>query len=104
MNSSRLRENKGLKEFVIAQRGETSTGGDIVITQKDVREIQLTKAAMHTSSAILTKKVKVTEEDIDLVFLADVFGSYVDPENARIIGMFPEISLEKVRGVGNAVT
>lgn len=102
LNSQRLIEKQGLKEFVIAQGGETSTGGDIVITQRDVREIQLAKAAMHTGAAILMKKAKVTGEDIDQVFIAGAFGSYIDPENARIIGMYPEISLEKVRVVGNA--
>jgi len=101
-NLPRLREKEGVKEFVIAWKEETSTGGDIVITQKDLREIQLAKAAMHTGAATLMKEAKVTEKDIDLVFIAGAFGSYIDPENARIIGMYPEVPLKKVRVVGNA--
>jgi len=101
-NLPRLREKEGVKEFVIAWKEETSTGGDIVITQKDLREIQLAKAAMHTGAATLMKEAKVKEKDIDLVFIAGAFGSYIDPENARIIGMYPEVPLKKVRVVGNA--
>ncbi|MFX0089856.1 MAG: ASKHA domain-containing protein [Candidatus Hodarchaeota archaeon] len=102
LDSPRLRKKEGVQEFVIARKEETTTGGDIVITQKDIREIQLAKAAMHTGATTLMKEAKVTEEDIDVVFIAGAFGSYIDPENARIIGMYPEISLKKVRIVGNA--
>ncbi|MDH5770474.1 MAG: ASKHA domain-containing protein, partial [Candidatus Bathyarchaeota archaeon] len=102
LNSPRLRDKKGILEFVLAWKEETSTGGDIVITQKDLREIQLAKAAMHTGAAILMKEARVTEEDIDIVFIAGAFGSYIDPEKARIIGMYPEVPLKKVKVVGNA--
>lgn len=102
LDSPRLRKKEGVPEFVIARKGETSTGGDIVITQKDIREIQLAKAAMHTGATTLMKEANVTEDDIDIVFVAGAFGSYIDPENARIIGMYPEISLKKVKIVGNA--
>ena len=102
LNSPRLRDKEGVPEFVLACKEESSTGGDIVITQRDLREIQLAKAAMHTGAAILMKEARVTEEDIDVVFIAGAFGSYIDPEKARIIGMYPEVPLEKVKVVGNA--
>lgn len=102
LDSPRLRRKEGIQEFVIAWKEETSSGGDIVITQKDIREIQLAKAAMHTGATTLMKEAKVTEDDIDVVFIAGAFGSYIDPENARIIGMYPELSLKKVKIVGNA--
>lgn len=87
---------------MLAWGKETSTGEDIVFTQKDIREIQLAKAAMHTGTMALMRKKGVVEKDIDILFIAGAFGSYIDPENARIIGMYPEITLEKVRVVGNA--
>jgi uncharacterized 2Fe-2S/4Fe-4S cluster protein (DUF4445 family) len=102
LNSPRLRDKEGALEFVLAWKDETSTGGDIVITQRDLREIQLAKAAMHTGAATLMKEARVTEKDIDVVFIAGAFGSYIDPEKARIIGMYPEIPLKKVKVVGNA--
>lgn len=101
IRSPRLRsENE--PEFVIAFKKETSTGQDITVTQKDIREIQSAKAAIHTGALTLMKKRGVVEKNIDLVFIAGAFGSYIDPKNARLIGMYPEIGLEKVKVVGNA--
>lgn len=101
IRSPRLR-SKNEPEFVIAFKKETSTGQDITITQKDIREIQSAKAAIHTGALTLMKKRGVVEKNIDLVFIAGAFGSYIDPKNARLIGMYPEIGLEKVKVVGNA--
>jgi len=101
IRSPRLRiENE--PEFVIAFKKETSTGQDITVTQKDIREIQSAKAAIHTGALTLMKKRGVVEKNIDHVFIAGAFGSYIDPKNARFIGMYPEIGLEKVKVVGNA--
>jgi uncharacterized 2Fe-2S/4Fe-4S cluster protein (DUF4445 family) len=102
INSLRLRHGEDGTEFVLAWKDETAIGKDIVITQRDIREIQLAKAAIHTGCATLMKKMNISELDIDLVFIAGAFGSYINPESARIIGMYPEISLDKVRIVGNA--
>jgi uncharacterized 2Fe-2S/4Fe-4S cluster protein (DUF4445 family) len=100
-NSPRLRSEDGL-EFVVAWGKETSTGQDITLTQRDIREIQSAKAAIHTGALILMRNMRVTEKDIDMVFVAGAFGSYIDPRNARIIGMYPEIALQRVKVVGNA--
>jgi uncharacterized 2Fe-2S/4Fe-4S cluster protein (DUF4445 family) len=102
VTSPRLRTGESGLEFVLAWRKETSTGEDIAFTQRDIREIQLAKAAMHTGAMTLMKKKGIAETDIDILFIAGAFGSYIDPENARIIGMYPEVALKKVRVVGNA--
>ena len=102
LNSPRLRVKEGVLEYVLAGGKETSTGTNIVITQKDIREIQLAKAAIHTGTVTLMKEARVKEDDIDRVYVAGAFGFYIRPENARMIGLFPEFSLEKVKTVGNA--
>jgi uncharacterized 2Fe-2S/4Fe-4S cluster protein (DUF4445 family) len=102
INSPRVRRSEDGLEFVLAWSYETAVGRDIVITQRDIREIQLAKAAIHTGCVILMRKMRISEEDIDLLFIAGAFGSYINPESARIIGMYPEIPLSKVRMVGNA--
>lgn len=101
-NSSRLRLGEAGPEFVLAWERETSIKKDIVITQKDVRELQLAKGAIHAGAITLMKKYGVTEKDIDKVFLAGAFGSYVDPVSGMMVGMYPEMDLEKLRIVGNA--
>ncbi|MEM2273121.1 MAG: ASKHA domain-containing protein [Candidatus Bathyarchaeia archaeon] len=102
IKSPRLRSAENGVEFIIAWGHETAIGKDIVITQKDIREIQLAKAAIHAGCMILMEKIGITESDISMLFLAGAFGTYINPESARIIGMYPEIPLNKVRAVGNA--
>jgi len=97
----RLRRNEGSVEFVIAWREETLNAYDIVVTQSDVREIQLAKAAIYTGTSILMKHRKVKPDDIQRIYLAGAFGNYVDPQNAKIIGMYPDVPLERVKFVGN---
>jgi uncharacterized 2Fe-2S/4Fe-4S cluster protein (DUF4445 family) len=106
--SGRVRKNRGEKEFVVVWKREIETGigtsisSDIVITQRDIRELQLAKAAIRTGAEILMRRRGIKEADIDVIYIAGAFGSYVDPENARLIGMYPQIDLSKVKIVGNA--
>jgi uncharacterized 2Fe-2S/4Fe-4S cluster protein (DUF4445 family) len=99
--TSRLRKTERGFEFVIAWKNETATGREITITQKDIRELQLAKAAIYTGCSILMKKKNLREEDIDKLLIAGAFGNYINPENAKIIGLIPDIPTEKVRFVGN---
>ncbi|KUO42450.1 MAG: hypothetical protein APU95_00695 [Hadesarchaea archaeon YNP_N21] len=103
LETPRVRVGKdGVPEFVIAWKDETSIGEDITVTQKDVRELQLAKAAMFTGVRILMKKKKVSRKDLGSVVIAGAFGSHINPESAMAIGMFPGVPLDRVRSVGNA--
>ncbi|MCX8171158.1 MAG: ASKHA domain-containing protein, partial [Candidatus Bathyarchaeota archaeon] len=97
ISSKRLRIGDDGYEFVLAWKNETATGNDIVITQRDIREIQLAKAAIHAGCMILMEKMGVREADISTLFIAGAFGSYIDPKSARTIGMYPEIPLNRVK-------
>jgi len=90
------------REFLLVAEGEGGARRDIVISQKDVREIQLAKAAIYTGCSILMKKKGVTVDDIEHFYIAGAFGNYLNPENAKFLGMFPEISTDKIKFVGNA--
>ncbi|MGQ9542621.1 MAG: ASKHA domain-containing protein [Candidatus Bathyarchaeia archaeon] len=100
-NSRRIRIDRGVPAMVVAPRDQAGIDDDIVITQQDVREIQLAKAAVYTGISILMKRAGVEPADIEKVFLAGAFGTFIDPGSARDIGMLPEIPLRKVRFVGN---
>ena len=89
-------------ELMVVPRKESGVGRDIVVTQKDISEIVKAKAAIHAATTILLKHVELDEEDIDRVYLAGAFGSYIDPENARTIGILPDIDLERIIPIGNA--
>lgn len=100
-NAKRVRKTNGIAEYVLAWKEETQTGRDIVITQQDIEEIKLAKAAIFSGICILAKHLSVGTEEITRLFVAGAFGTYVDPYSARAIGMYPDISLGLISFVGN---
>jgi uncharacterized 2Fe-2S/4Fe-4S cluster protein (DUF4445 family) len=100
LNSNRIREGESGWEYVIAWAEETSIGRDIPITQQDVRQIQLAKAALFTAARTLLKRSGL--QSPDKIILAGGFGSYIDKEKAMLIGLIPDCALENVYAVGNA--
>ncbi len=100
LKSKRVREGESGWEYVIAWAEETSIGRDIPITQQDVRQIQLAKAALFTAARTLLKRMNL--QSPDKIILAGGFGSYIDKEKAMLIGLIPDCPLENVYAVGNA--
>ena len=100
--SDRYRKNPetGQPEFVLAWAEETSIDKDIVITQKDVRQIQLAKGALYAGCKLMIQRMNV--ENVDKVKIAGAFGTHVDREKALIMGLFPDCEIEKIVSVGNA--
>ena len=98
----RLRTNPetGIKEFVLAWASETVISKDIVITQKDIRQIQLAKASIYTGCRLMLRRLNLSSAD--QVKIAGAFGTHVDRGLALAMGMFPDAPLETVTCVGNA--
>lgn len=74
----------------------------VLLTQKDVREVQLAKAAIRAGIELMAQTLGRAVTDIDTVLLAGAFGSFLRPESACAIGMLPPELLNKVRPIGNA--
>jgi len=74
----------------------------LVLTQRDIRETQLAKAAIRAGIKLLQKKLAINDNDIDRIYLAGAFGNYINPRNARRIGLLPDVPLERIRSIGNA--
>ncbi|MEW7006522.1 ASKHA domain-containing protein [Lentilitoribacter sp. EG35] len=72
----------------------------IIVTQNDVRAIQLAKAALYAGVKLLMDKQKVTS--VDKIGLAGAFGSFIDPKYAMVLGLVPDCIVENVKAVGNA--
>jgi len=103
LNSRRIqKEVDRVPQYVLSYKEENDVQHDIAVTQLDVQEIQLAKAAIYSGAAILMKHLHVEPREIQKVFLAGAFGTYVDPQSAVIIGMYPDVPLERVQFVGNA--
>ncbi|MFU8793936.1 MAG: ASKHA domain-containing protein [Dethiobacteria bacterium] len=98
----RLRRGNGGYEFVLVSGKESDTGEDIVISQGDLRELQLAKGAINAGLMILLKEADISENDLDRVLLAGAFGNYVRRESALGIGLLPQIPAEKIIAIGNA--
>lgn len=98
----RCRKNKHTGEFVLAWSKDSNTGEDIVLTQKDIREIQLAKAAIMAGVRILQQELGVESQDIERVMLAGAFGYHIKKESAVTIGLLPDFPLEQITTIGNA--
>jgi uncharacterized 2Fe-2S/4Fe-4S cluster protein (DUF4445 family) len=98
----RYRKNADTKqpEFVLAWAEESSIDQDIVITQRDVRQIQLAKGALYAGCKLMVKRMGL--EKVDTVKIAGAFGTHVDREKALTMGLFPDCEIEMIKGIGNA--
>lgn len=99
---SRVRNYKRQCEFVLVGEEDHKKQSDITITQRDIRELQLAKAAIRTGIQVLLEANNCTENQIREVIIAGAFGTYIDVASALIIGMLPSLPLDRFRQVGNA--
>ena len=96
----RIRRGDEGYEYVVAWARETAIERDIAFTQKDVRAVQLGKAALFAGARVLMRRLGY--QSLDRVVLAGAFGTYIDRENALVLGMYPAVDLSRVTAVGNA--
>ncbi len=97
-----VREGAEHSEVCLLGAADAGHGRDIVVTRKDVNEIQLAKAAIRTGQEILLSVAGLNHADIDEVIIAGAFGTYLDIHSAVRLGMFPPLPLSHFRQVGNA--
>lgn len=100
LRSSRVRFAGRTAELVLAQVNETATGKEIVVTQNDIRQIQLGKGALYAGISLLMDRYGAHK--VDRIRLAGAFGSYIDPKHAMILGLIPDTELSAVKAVGNS--
>jgi len=75
---------------------------EVLITQNDIRAIQLAKAALYAGAKLLMDKLGV--EKVDKIRLAGAFGSHIDVKYAMILGMIPDCKIDMVTSAGNAAS
>ena len=96
----RINPDNKQPEFVLAWAEESSIDKDIVVTQKDVRQIQLAKGALYAGCKLMVNRMGL--EKVDKVKIAGAFGTHVDRTKALVMGLFPDCEIEMIEGVGNA--
>ena len=75
-------------------------GPKITVSQNDIRAIQLAKSALYAGARLLMDEMEV--EKVDRVVLAGAFGAHISSKHAMVLGMIPDVALEKVQSAGNA--
>lgn len=98
---SRIAEEHGQPAFVLS---ENNNGYKVFLTQKDIRETQLAKAAIRAGIRLLQKRIGLVDDDIKHILLAGAFGNYIRKESALRIGLLPDVPPERIVFVGNAAS
>jgi len=98
---TRLIEIAGEKAFVF---GAPDAEPAAALSQKDVRQAQLAKAAIRAGIEILMERLGIGADDVEQVLLAGAFGNYIRRESAVRIGLLPKVTVEKIHFVGNAAS
>jgi uncharacterized 2Fe-2S/4Fe-4S cluster protein (DUF4445 family) len=103
-NHPAIRIENGRSELVLAHAADSGHGKDVVVTRKDVNEIQLAKGAIRAGVEILMEVVGLDGDSqaIDEFIVAGAFGTYINLESAVRVGMFPDIPIDRFHQVGNA--
>ena len=97
-----LLETGDIDETGRLEQGDYRLCDNVVLTQKDVREVQLAKAAIRAGIELMARHLGKPVESIEKVLLAGAFGNYLDPASACEIGMIPPVLLDRIQPIGNA--
>lgn len=89
-------------EFLLVPAASSGHARDIIVSRKDVNEIQLAKAAIRAGQEVLLVTAGITADKIDEVIIAGAFGTYISVPNAIKVGMLPDIPVKRFRQIGNA--
>ncbi|WP_049773852.1 ASKHA domain-containing protein [Halanaerobium hydrogeniformans] len=97
----RLLQYKGKPAFIVVDSEETANSEALILTQKDIREFQLAKGAVAAGIEILIKKAGIQTSDIERLYLAGGFGNYINIENAKKVGLIPNMLTANAVKMGN---
>ena len=86
--------------YVLYQSDLTENQTPILVTQNDIRQIQLAKAALYAGVKLLMDKLDI--DHVDRIRLAGAFGSHINVQHAMVLGLIPDCALNQVSSAGNA--
>jgi uncharacterized 2Fe-2S/4Fe-4S cluster protein (DUF4445 family) len=98
----RLERRGEERVLVVVPRGQAAGGGEIVLTQEDVRQLQLAKGAIGGGIRMLQHVLGVPDAELGELMLAGGFGNYLSIRSAVRIGLIPALPAGRIRYVGNA--
>jgi uncharacterized 2Fe-2S/4Fe-4S cluster protein (DUF4445 family) len=88
--------------FVLVPGEESGLDGPVMLTQNDIRELQLAAGAIRAGISVLLRRAEITVEELDTILLAGAFGAFIRRSSALDVGMLPAVPKEKIKSIGNA--
>jgi uncharacterized 2Fe-2S/4Fe-4S cluster protein (DUF4445 family) len=97
----RIRVANGRREFVVEWAEATGTGNDIALSEGDIEELLLAKAAIYSACSVMLERRGLETNELSKIYVAGAFGESIDPMNVVVMGMLPEIEPGKIVFAGN---
>jgi len=94
----------GQPAITLVDAHASRTGEPIIITQRDVRELQLAKAAIRAGIQLVCRQLEVAPDDLSQILLAGGFGNFLRRSNAKRVGLLPDIPTPRIEFIGNAAS
>ncbi len=91
---------EGRTHSYLLHDGTMDGGPRILVTQGDIRAIQLAKSALYAGARLLMDEMGI--DHVERVTLAGAFGAHISPKHAMVLGMIPDVPLDQVVSAGNA--
>ena len=101
-NHPSVRQSDHSREFLLVEAGKSGNGRDLVISRHDVNEIQLAKGAIRTGIEVLLDCADLSADEVEDFIIAGAFGTYINIPSAILVGMFPDLPINRFQQVGNA--
>ena len=95
-------EFEGQPAVVLVEAADSRTGQPVLLTQKDVREVQLAKAAVHAGIEVVCRELGLDPREVPRVLMAGGFGTFIRRSQAQRIGLLPAVPTDRIESIGNA--
>ena len=88
--------------YTVAEAADTNSGKPIILSENDIENLMRAKAAIYSAAALMLKQIGISFHDISPFYIAGAFGRFLNLGNAMVIGLLPDIPVEKFLYIGNA--
>jgi uncharacterized 2Fe-2S/4Fe-4S cluster protein (DUF4445 family) len=102
IKSKRVRKTEIGKEFVVVFKEDKDVDRDIVITEADIENLKRSKGAIYAATLVLLRRLNLDFEQIEHIYIAGGFGTYLDINKAITIGLLPDLPTKKFKFIGNS--
>jgi len=99
--SERIRSGRSGSEYVLVWDQDSGTGHDIVINEVDFENLLRAKGALYAGCLTLLESLSLSFDDLEQIIIAGAFGRYINLAKGKLIGLFPDIPVEKFQFLGN---